>query len=109
MSLYPRKTKIEERLIKMYEEETRKKLLELFETDYGALEDYREGFSKLFGEPTFQIPPEEIAKLLSGANSVLHDPVPLPWELIQNPVTRENFSRGIAILTAQMDRFEKLS
>ncbi|MCI5108411.1 MAG: hypothetical protein MRY49_01015 [Candidatus Pacebacteria bacterium] len=74
------------------------KLLVELQDDYVLLEKYREGFCKVIGEAAFQMTPEDVAGLISSIDSVTYQPINLPAELLQSPMSRESFLLGIRIL-----------
>lgn len=107
LSLYPRKDRLSKLLSDRRERERRAKYRECFEADYLALESYRETFSRLFGEAAFRMSIDQLCMLLSNADMLMHDPLPLPADLRTCPMTRECFAQGVAALLARMDELER--
>ncbi len=105
--LYPRKNRLSKQMAGIHKNETYVTLLGELEVDYVLLERYREGYSKVFGEVALRMTPEDIASLSSESDTISCHPISLPSELRQDPMTRESFSKGIAILLIQMEQLEK--
>lgn len=107
IKIYGRKDRLDRQLVKKRKREIYDSLLKAFEGDYLLFENHRDTFGTYFGAAAADMTPEEVAEMEASYHVVMYFPITLPKELRQYPMTRESFSQGIAILTAQMDQLEK--
>ncbi len=106
LELFIRRKRLTLQLRVIRKREIKDRLIQLFESDYRALEDYRKSLAYIFGE--LPVPAEDIAEICALSGIVEYEPVPLPRELVISPMTRESFANGIALLVADMDRLDHI-
>ncbi len=106
LELFIRRKRLTLQLRVIRKREIKDRLIQLFESDYRALEDYRKSLAYVFGE--LPVPAEDIADICTLSSIVEYEPVPLPRELVISPMTRESFANGIALLVADMDRLDHI-
>lgn len=107
LELSKRKENIGESLLRKKRAETKAEWLQRFHEDRDALENERSTLSGVFGDHAFDMTAEEIADLFSHTVVVTYQPVTLPRELIQSPMTREAFVAGVKALIELMDTLER--
>lgn len=105
IGLYERRRLLAVRLHAVHKRRTHELWQTLLSDDYFLLENMREVYDMIFG--TTKLAAKDIAVLQSELATIEYEPIPLPRELTESPMTEERFATGTIILTATLDHLEQ--
>lgn len=102
LDVHQTREQLSEKLLKKRKSEIKSQTQERLEQDFAELEKERLALSVLWGEKAFSKTAEEVTILHAATDALEYIPIPLPSELLEDPMTRESFDLGIEKLKIKM-------
>lgn len=104
IDLHPRRKELADKMTIKRERTLRDAWKKRLSEDYLFLEKIKDELNQAFGPIEWTM--DKILTVVT-ITILCYEPIPLPRDLINGPMTRERFANGIAALIARLDELEK--